>query len=63
MNKRERTLASARIAGYHNDSAEFTSLMIYGRVARPALNEAWEEGVRLKAAGMKCDCYQCKKAA
>lgn len=62
MTKRQTALTLARIAGYHEDTATFTRLIIESRVARPAMNEAFLNGRTARASGMKCNCYECKKA-
>jgi hypothetical protein len=61
MSKRQTALTLARIAGYHEDTASFTRLIIESRVARPAMNEAFLNGRQAKAGGMKCNCHECKK--
>jgi len=61
VSKRQTALALAKIAGYHEDTATFTRLIIESRVARPAMNEAFLIGRQAKASGVKCNCYECKK--
>ena len=59
MSRREQAITYMIIAGYHNDTAAFTRLIIESRVNRQACNEAWMQGQKAKAAGMKCTCYEC----
>lgn len=58
--KRNVSLAEARVAGYHDDRAAFTRLVIESRVNRNALTNAWHEGSSARAAGMKCYCRECR---
>ncbi len=44
MNKRELTIEKARIAGYKEDRASFTRLLIEARVSKATLDEAWNLG-------------------
>lgn len=63
MTKRETALTLARIAGYHSNSKAFTRLVIESRVNREAMSRAWVDGVRRKANGTGCNCYECAQAA
>jgi hypothetical protein len=63
MTKRGIAIVQAKSAGYHNDTGDFTRLLIESRVRRELLNEAWHQGQRMKAAGMQCGCFFCKQAA
>lgn len=62
MTQRETALTLARIAGYHDDSATFTRLIIEKRVNRQAMQEAFLNGRQAKASGMKCSCHNCRNA-
>lgn len=59
--KRKDALAYMRIAGYHDDKARFTQLYMEHRISRPVADDAWREGVRAKANGMRCSCSDCNK--
>jgi hypothetical protein len=63
MNRREQALASARIAGYHDDGRSFTRLIVEARVNRQAMNAAWMDGKRALAAGVGCTCRDCAAKA
>lgn len=63
MKKRDITLGRARSAGYHNDSAEFTRLLIENRIARSAMIAAWSLGARAKQRGAHCACPDCDVAS
>lgn len=60
MTKREIALANARVAGYHQDRRTFTRLRVESRVHVQYLNAAWHAGQKAKAAGVPCDCRECK---
>ena len=62
MSKRETAIVKAKSAGYHNDTRDFTRLLVESRVRRELLNEAWYLGREMKAAGMECGCFFCKQA-
>ncbi|VUZ24121.1 Uncharacterised protein [uncultured Comamonas sp.] len=61
MSKREDTLAAMRIAGYHNDKAAFTRLLVENRIRLTVADEAWLTGRKQRANGMKCACYECSR--
>jgi hypothetical protein len=63
MNRRETDLSIARVAGYHDDKARFTRLVVESRVRRQLLDEAWRTGIKQKRGGMKCACLDCARAA
>lgn len=50
--QRELTLSHMRIAGYDNDSATWTRLLIEGRISYAAAKQAWADGVRMREAGI-----------
>ena len=60
---RKQALAHIKIAGYHQDSKTFIRLYTENRISFTAANKAYQEGYRLKQAGMKCGCSNCKEAA
>jgi hypothetical protein len=57
---RAQTLATLRIAGYHDDSQTWTRTYLEGRVSRAAADAAWREGQHAKAAGRPCTCTACR---
>jgi hypothetical protein len=59
--KRKDVLASIRVAGYHADQRSFLRLYVENRVSFQAASEAYHEGARLKKAGMRCTCLECKE--
>lgn len=61
MTTRKTALTLAKIAGYHDDTASFTRLIIESRVNRQAMNEAFLNGKQAKQNGVKCNCYQCQQ--
>lgn len=61
--KRQHALDYAKFAGYHNDSANFTQLLIEARVSRQAMNDAWRLGAKARQNGMRCECFNCKRAS
>ena len=61
MTQREHSLAKMRIAGYHNDQRDRVRLIVESRVNRAAMNAAWSDGVKAKAAGAKCSCFECSR--
>ena len=52
MSKRELALTNARVAGYNNDKATFTRLVIESRVSITLLNQAWQLGQKQKEEGI-----------
>lgn len=48
-------------AGYHQDRAAFTRLLIENRVSYAAAKSAYGAGARQRAAGIKCGCIECKQ--
>lgn len=50
--QRELTLAHLRIAGYDNDRAAWTRLYVENRISYAVAKKAWEDGVRMRAAGI-----------
>lgn len=61
MDKREIALSSCRVAGYHNDKMAFTRAYIDNRLSIAAANEAWQQGVKQRESGLKCNCSQCRE--
>ncbi len=57
---RKTSIILAKVAGYHDDTARFTRLIIESRVNRQTMNEAWHNGKSARANGVKCTCYECK---
>ncbi len=58
--KREHLITYLRVAGYHEDAARFTRLLIENRISYARAKEAFAEGRTLRARGMRCDCHDCK---
>ena len=53
--KREIELTSARIAGYHGDTADYTRLLVNRRTASyDAIKAAYVVGIRQRKDGMRC---------
>lgn len=63
MTKREMAIARMRAAGYHNDQRARVLLLVESRVNRAVMNSAWISGFNAKAAGVRCDCFNCEKVA
>lgn len=61
--KRKDALEWMRIAGYHNDKAAFTRLLIENRVGKAAADAAFFTGRAQREAGVKCGCHECKAAS
>ncbi len=59
--KREVLTTLIRVAGYHDDRATFTRLYIENRISKPKADEAYRSGRQAKAAGVRCDCHECKQ--
>ncbi len=59
--KREHVIAYIRVAGYHDDAAAFTRLLIENRISYAKAKEAFASGKRARANGVRCDCHECKK--
>lgn len=59
--KRQVALAKLRKAGYHEDRALFTQVYVEERVSLKVAKEQYQAGRRLKAAGVPCGCYKCRK--
>lgn len=60
---RKTALVTLRTAGYHGDSATWTRTYIENRVSRAKAGEEWQRGQQMKAAGVKCECRECKAEA
>lgn len=50
--QRELTLAHMRIAGYDNDRASWTRLLIENKISYAVAKQAWADGVRMREAGI-----------
>jgi hypothetical protein len=59
--KRKDVLALIRVAGYHADQRSFIRLYAGNRISYQAATEAYHEGAKLKEAGMRCTCLECKE--
>jgi cytidylate kinase len=60
-NTRKAALGKIRVAGYHGDKATATGAYLDARVSFDAFRIAYREGERLRAAGMRCECLECKE--
>ncbi len=59
---RDIELTRARLAGYHDDRATFARVLVERRTASyTALQFAFREGERQRAAGVPCGCYDCTR--
>jgi len=59
--KRKDALVYIRVAGYHNDQHSFIRLYTENRVSYSAARAEFQRGAEQKLAGVRCECYQCKK--
>lgn len=59
---RKQRLDAIKVAGYHDDRRTATRLYIEGRLSLPAMQEAFAQGARARAAGVPCSCFECKGA-
>jgi hypothetical protein len=57
---REVVLTKIRVAGYHEDHAAYTRLLIEERVSKAVADEQFRNGRAQRASGVRCDCYECK---
>lgn len=58
--KREHLLTYLRVAGYHNDAAAYTRLLIENRISMKAAKAAFAAGSKARESGVPCDCRTCK---
>ena len=58
--KRAITLGTLRSAGYHGDERSFVRAYVEGRVSITNANKAWRDGERMRAAGVRCTCFNCR---
>lgn len=61
--KRALALSKMRTAGYHDDNRGFTRLLITTRVSHAVAQQQWTIGRQLRAAGVRCDCHECRERA
>lgn len=61
--KRQDALAWLRIAGYHNDQAQFARIYVENRISYQVAIGKFREGIQARANGMKCSCQDCKREA
>lgn len=61
--KRAIALSMMRTAGYHDDSRSFTRLLITARVSHAVAQQQWAIGRKLRDAGVRCDCLDCRERA
>lgn len=58
---RKQALEFIKVAGYHNDKADFVRFYCEHRISYQAAQEAFRLGMKQKAAGVKCSCFQCEQ--
>ena len=62
--KRELELLGFRIAGYHNDSSDFTRRLIERRLTKHEdAKSEWSAGVQMRKNGIPCSCFKCAGGA
>ena len=61
MNRRQTVLSLMRVAGYHGDSKKFIRLLVENRISRQVAQAEFLKGQKQKAAGARCECWQCNK--
>lgn len=61
--KRAHAINAMKFAGYHGDKSAFTGLLIGSRVSYPVALDAYREGERARASGIRCACHECDDAA
>lgn len=59
MTKREKAIATLKVAGYHQDKSLFTKVYIENRLNIQVAQQAYEVGYKMKQNGMKCNCCEC----
>lgn len=59
--KRADALAHIRIAGYHDDDKAAMRIYVENRISAERYRNAFQDGQRAKAAGVKCECHRCKQ--
>jgi hypothetical protein len=57
--RREVALTKIRVAGYHEDRATFTRTYIEERVSYQVAKNAYADGQRFRASGVRCTCHDC----
>ena len=60
MNRREKVLQAVKIAGYHNDTAMGTRLLIEGHLPITLYQRMFHEGRQAKEGGIRCYCMECQ---
>ncbi len=60
--KRARALTAIRAAAYHEDLGEALRIRMNSRIGHATYVEAVEAGRRLRARGVKCNCFECKQS-
>lgn len=58
--KREHLIGLLRVAGYHEDTATYTRLLIENRISKAAAREAFVQGRNARANGVGCSCGDCR---
>lgn len=61
ISKRASALVTCRVAGYHGDTRTFVRTYIENRISYGNAQKEWCKGERMKAEGIVCDCFTCKK--
>jgi hypothetical protein len=57
---RAQAIHHIRVAGYHEDAARFARLYVENRISKPAATQAYRDGKKLRAAGIRCGCNICE---
>lgn len=60
---RAAALTALRTAGYHDDDRSFARAYVESRVDFSVAMRARDEGKRMRAQGVRCDCFECRKVA
>ncbi len=60
--KREHLIAMIRTAGYHEDPATYTRLLVENRISFTRAKAAFAEGQRARENGVRCTCRTCVAA-
>jgi len=56
---RAQAIHQIRVAGYHDDTARFAELVTKNRINSTAATQAWRDGRKLRASGVRCGCNIC----
>jgi hypothetical protein len=59
--KRDIALAAIRVAGYHEDYKRYMRIYVENRISHATAKKSFEDGLRMKREGARCDCSDCKQ--